>query len=121
VSALGVVSVRSAGMPGTSAGADLAGPAAARLSDGRLQAPATDRARYSVAGVKMRGQPVQMQNVTDINATTGHAQTGELMWGRTHQGVALFWIKGSGKHTILRGADGKTVTDATTALARAGE
>jgi hypothetical protein len=78
-------------------------------------------ARYSAGGIKMRGQPLVVQTVADINAITGHVQTGQLMWGRTHTGTLLFWIKGSSTQTVLRGTNGKAITNVTEALARAKE
>ncbi len=95
--------------------------AATLFADAKLPVQDTGDARYSVGGLKMRGQALLVQTVAGINANTGHVQMGEVMWGRTHTGKLLFWINGSGTQTVLRGANGRPITNTTEALARAKE
>jgi hypothetical protein len=73
----------------------------------------------NVGGVSVRGEPSKIKTLSGRSASTGHVLQGELMFGRTDGGKPMFWLQGQGKNYALRGADGKPVTNALDAEARA--
>ena len=75
----------------------------------------------SVDGIKLSGEPSMIKTITGINHGTGQTAQGELMFGKTDSGKPLFWLKGKDTNYVLRGADGKPLTNLMDAEARAGK
>jgi hypothetical protein len=75
----------------------------------------------SVDGIKLYGEPSTIKTITGVNRNTSPSQAaqGELMFGRTDSGKPLFWLKGKDTNYVLRGADGKPLTNVMDAEARA--
>ncbi len=81
------------------------GASSLELGGDRLaRAPAVE-ASHQVDGVAMQGQSSLIENVG-----VG-AQKGRLMAGRSVTGKLVFWLDGAGKQSVLRGANGKPVTN----------
>lgn len=73
----------------------------------------------SVGGQPLQGQPAFLSTVIGVDRSTGKQLGGDLMFGRTATGSALYWLKGRDTNYVLRSIDGNPVTNAQEARARA--
>lgn len=74
----------------------------------------------SVGGVSFSGPPSEIKTLTGLSFKTGQTLQGELIFGKDASGGNLFWLKGeNGANYVLRGADGKPVTNVVDAETRA--
>jgi hypothetical protein len=80
---------------------------------------AADKSALRVDGIELSGKPSTIKTVSGLSPSTGQELQGELMFGRSGSGKPMFLLKGKDKDYVLRGADGKLVTNALDAEARA--
>jgi hypothetical protein len=71
-----------------------------------------------IDGIPMQGQAVRVQAVGAENSQRVPLQ-GDLMWGRTDSGSAVFWLAGRGTNYLLRDGQGALIGNQADALVRA--
>ncbi len=75
----------------------------------------------NVGGIKVQDGASAIKTVTGVEPSGKKALQGLLMMGRTSTGLPLFWLKGTDTNYVLRGANGRPVTNLVDAEARAHE
>lgn len=89
------------------------------LPDEGLLASAAGTRGKSVGGVATSGASSRIETITGVSYSTGQRLQGELIFGRTSTGSPMFWLKGTDTNYVLRGSDGKLLTNAPDARKRA--
>lgn len=78
----------------------------------------TKLADTRVDGQSTRDEGTKLETL-QVETSPGRVMQADLMSGRTNSGVLVFYLQGQGKNYALLGADGKPVTNAIDAEARA--
>ena len=88
--------------------------------DVRFDPPTRAAVTRKIDGVSVTGSPARVRDVGGVNRNGNNkAGQGELMVARDTRGNPVFWLQGRGTNYLLRGADGKPVTNQVDATARA--